>query len=122
MSYAQDAPNCGIYTYAAETVRVIDGDTVVADIDLGFNTWLRNEHLRLSDIEAPERGADGHDAATEALRKRVDGKQVYVCTIKKKRSERERRGSFDRYLAVIYEDGANVNDWLFSEGYVKPYD
>ena len=47
------APSCGVYTCKAKIVRVIDGDTVVADIDLGFRTWLHGEHLRLYGIDAP---------------------------------------------------------------------
>jgi len=46
------------YEYRANIRRVVDGDTVDADIDLGFNVWPRNERLRLYKIDAPEtRGA-----------------------------------------------------------------
>ncbi len=41
LSYSADAqplPDCGIYLYAGHVVRVIDGDTVDVDIDLGFDT------------------------------------------------------------------------------------
>ena len=44
-----------MYEYHATIKRVIDGDTVVADIDLGFNTVLHDEHIRLYFIDAPER-------------------------------------------------------------------
>ena len=119
--HADDVPDCGLYTYSAEIVRVIDGDTVVADIDLGFNTWLHDEHLRLNGIDAPEKGTPDAQTATAVLSERVEGRTVYICTIKMARSEREKRGSFGRYLAVIYEGGANINEWLLSEGYVAPY-
>ncbi len=122
VAYADDVPDCGLYTYAAEIVRVIDGDTVVADIDLGFNTWRHNEHLRLFEIETPERGADGYDQAAEGLRTRIDGQSVYICTVPMVRSEREARGSFGRYLAVIYFEGENINEWMLSEGLARPYE
>lgn len=35
-------------------MRVIDGDTVVLDIDLGFDTWLRNQTIRLYGLNTPE--------------------------------------------------------------------
>lgn len=47
------------YTYRANIVRIIDGDTAVVDIDLGFNTWILKQHIRLRDVQAPEiRGAE----------------------------------------------------------------
>ena len=42
------------YYYKAQGVRVIDGDIIVCDIDLGFNTWLKDEHVRLYGIDTPE--------------------------------------------------------------------
>jgi endonuclease YncB( thermonuclease family) len=42
------------YTYKAVISAVYDGDTVTADIDLGFHVWLHDEKLRLSRINAPE--------------------------------------------------------------------
>lgn len=121
-AYADYIPDCGLYTYAAEIVRVIDRDTVVANIDLGFNTGLHNEHLRLFEIETPERGADGYDQATEGLRNRIDGQHVYMCTVPMVRSEREARGSFGRYLAIIYFEGENINEWMLSEGLAQSYE
>lgn len=51
---AREQANCGLYEYRADTRRVVDGDTVDVDIDLGFNVWLRNERLRLYGIDTPE--------------------------------------------------------------------
>ena len=42
-----------MYTYKAKLIRVIDGDTIVADIDLGFNMILRDQHIRLTGINTP---------------------------------------------------------------------
>ena len=47
---------CDLYTYRATVTRVIDGDTVVADIDLGFRTWRHGERLRLYGIDASVHG------------------------------------------------------------------
>ena len=48
-----------MYEYNANVVRVYDGDTVWADIDLGFDTWLKNHPIRLSGIDTPEvRGSE----------------------------------------------------------------
>ncbi len=119
---ADAAPPCGLHAYRAVVVRVIDGDTVVADIDLGFNIWLRGEHLRLYGVQAPERGAKGARRAAAALRASVEGRTIHICTHKMKRLDREARGSFGRYLVSIYRDGENVNDWLIDEEFAQPFE
>ena len=43
-----------MYDYMATLVRVIDGDTVDCDIDLGFGVWLKNQRVRLYGINTPE--------------------------------------------------------------------
>ena len=43
-----------LYTYTAFCERVIDGDTILARIDLGFRTWI-TQRLRLRGIDCPER-------------------------------------------------------------------
>ena len=36
-----------MYEYNANIIRVYDGDTVWADLDLGFGLWMRNQAIRL---------------------------------------------------------------------------
>jgi micrococcal nuclease len=43
-----------LYEYRCNVVRVIDGDTVVVDIDLGFDVVLRDQHIRIRHIDTPE--------------------------------------------------------------------
>lgn len=43
-----------LYEYKCDVVRVIDGDTVVVNIDLGFDTWLFDQHIRIQRIDTPE--------------------------------------------------------------------
>jgi micrococcal nuclease len=116
-------PACGLYQYKADIVRVIDGDTVVADIDLGFNVWRRDERLRLFGIDTPERKKatmDGWRAAKEALAGRIEGRELIICTIKDKRGAEE-TGKFGRYLVKIYDGDVLVNDWMLEEGLAVPY-
>ena len=117
-------PACGLYQYKAEIVRVIDGDTVVADIDLGFHTWRRDEHLRLYGIDTPERRTetmDGWRAAKSALAERVEGRELIICTIKNKRGD-EDVGKYGRYLVKIYDGDELVNDWLLQQGHAVVYE
>lgn len=43
-----------MHEYRCNIKRVVDGDTVDVDIDLGFGIWLRNERVRLYGIDTPE--------------------------------------------------------------------
>lgn len=43
-----------MYEYNVNLVKVVDGDTIDVDIDLGFGMWVRNERIRLVGIDAPE--------------------------------------------------------------------
>ena len=43
-----------MYEYRVKIVRVVDGDTVDVDIDLGFGVWLKKQRVRLYGIDTPE--------------------------------------------------------------------
>ncbi len=43
-----------MYEYRTKVSRVVDGDTVDVDIDLGFGVWMKKERIRLLGIDTPE--------------------------------------------------------------------
>ena len=43
-----------MYEYKCRVRRVVDGDTVDVDIDLGFGIWLNDERVRIMGIDTPE--------------------------------------------------------------------
>ena len=43
-----------MYRYNCVIKRIVDGDTVDVDIDLGFNVWMNNQRIRISGVDAPE--------------------------------------------------------------------
>ena len=107
----------GRYVYDAKIVSVYDGDTVTADVDLGFNTWRHAEKFRLYGIDAPEmRGEDKAQGtiSRDWLRSAVIGKIMYIESI------RDTRGKYGRYLARLHVrvgDGClSVNDELVRLG------
>ena len=108
-----------MHHYAATIIRVIDGDTVVADVDLGFRTFTR-QTLRLYGINAPEiRGFEKQAgiAATEYLKNQLSHEPITVRTI------RDRQGKFGRYLAVLFNSrGTNINREMISDGHAVPYE
>ena len=82
-----------MYEYRCKIVKVVDGDTVDVDIDLGFGVWMRGERVRLFGIDTPEsrtRDKDEkvcglfaknflkhHLGKTATLRTKKDGKGKY---------------------------------------------
>ena len=43
-----------MFEYRCKLIKVVDGDTIDVDIDLGFGVWLRNQRIRLYGIDTPE--------------------------------------------------------------------
>ena len=78
---------------AVPVVRVIDGDTIVVRYD------GKDERVRLLNIDAPERGEDGFDASTEALRKLIADRPVDLEWEEPGVPSRDRYG---RLLAFVF--------------------
>lgn len=118
-------PACGLYQYRAIVTEVYDGDTITADIDLGFYTWRKDERLRLHGVDTPEvRGPERELGlkVRDALRKRILGKELIICTVKAANKDREESDKYGRYLAKVYVGDELINDWLIREGYGRAYD
>ena len=108
-----------LYTYKATCVRVQDGDSVVLDIQLGFNMAMLNQKIRLFGINTPEiRGAERPQGLIAAARLSglIEGKEVYL------RSHKDRSGKYGRWLGTIYIDDININKLLLQEGLAEIYE
>jgi micrococcal nuclease len=91
-----------IYTYKAELVRVVDGDTVDLIIDLGFDT-SRRERFRLYGIDAPEMNTEAGKAAKRWFIEALSALgTIYVQTIQLE--TKAKRDKYGRFLAVLYTD------------------
>lgn len=107
-----------LYHYRARVVDVYDGDTCRVDIDLGLNTWIKNEPIRLYRIDAPELRGDERERgllARDYLRELVLDKNIYLQTIK------DRKGKYGRYLGELWIEVEgeirNVNDMMVEAGH-----
>jgi len=109
------------YIYRATVTRVLDGDTVDATIELGFQVSVR-ERFRLLGINAPEIfsakvGTVEHQAGQKSKARLVELVENRTLKIKTEKSPSDKYG---RYLVTIYlEDGTCVNDLLVKEGLAK---
>ena len=91
-----------MHEYKAKVVKVVDGDTIDVDLDLGFGIWLRNERVRLYGIDTPEsRTSDKEEkvygkAAAAFLKKWVTAGGVKIKTHK------DAKGKFGRILGELF--------------------
>lgn len=103
-----------LYEYAATVIRVIDGDTLRVQLDLGIDIFV-NMTIRMAGIDAAEHNTDSGKLATAALIDMVKGRMV-VQTIGDKTEK------YGRLLALLYVDGVNVNDEMVLTKHAVPYD
>ena len=100
------------YVYKCKIIRCVDGDTVDAEVDLGFYTFQRIR-FRLAGIDTPERGKKGFHEATEYLEFLLLDKEVTVASSK--------TGKFGRWLGTFYVGELNVNEEMLKTGHAVRY-
>jgi|TARA_R110001599_G_scaffold71320_5_gene199105 micrococcal nuclease len=107
-----------MYEYRAFVRKVYDGDTVTVDIDLGFDTILKAQKIRLTKINAPEIRGDQREAglkSRDALRTKIGNKWIKIKT------QKDKKGKWGRWLGEIWLEEECVNDWLLNEGLAELY-
>lgn len=120
---AQDGPTEPAYLYRAEVTRVVDGDTIDVDIDLGFYTWLKSQRIRMVGIDAPEtRGKERPDGleAKAFLADLIEGKEIIIRTYKG-RDGGDEKGKWGRWLGRVYINGLDVNQHMIETGHAEAY-
>tara|TARA_B100000282_G_C31534871_1_gene400203 strand:+ start:276 stop:662 length:387 start_codon:yes stop_codon:yes gene_type:complete len=102
-------------------VRVVDGDTVDVDIDLGFGVWLRKQRIRLYGIDTPEsRTSDPIEkvygnAAKDFLVKWTGAGELRIKTHK------DAKGKFGRILGELWTFDTNINQTLVDNHHAVRY-
>ncbi len=130
-----------MYQYNAIVQKVIDGDTMEIDIDLGLSVWVHKEKIRLFGINTPEvygvkKGSpewEKGNLASEFVKSIVKANDnVVIQTIK------DQKEKYGRYLGLIYievessvisglsairkiENYYCLNDILIEKGLAEPY-
>ena len=114
------------YEYKCKVNRVVDGDTVDVDIDLGFNIVLTDERVRIMGIDTPEsRTSDKVEkvfglASKERLKQLLDKEAILKTEVSK--DGEDMKGKFGRILGdFLTSDGERVTEILIREGHAVPY-
>tara|TARA_R110001606_G_scaffold96378_3_gene213480 strand:- start:1779 stop:2186 length:408 start_codon:yes stop_codon:yes gene_type:complete len=113
-----------MYEYRVKIVKVVDGDTVDVDIDLGFGTWLKKQRVRLYGIDTPEsRTRDLEEKKFGLMAKKFLKEKLSNGAILK--THKDGKGKFGRILGefITIEDEArvNVNELLITENHAVAY-
>lgn len=111
-----------MYEYNATVERVVDGDTVDVDVDLGFSVHHKRR-LRLRGINTPELHAKDNLVRAKALA----AKDALTAALAKGplviRTFKDGSDKYGRMLAQLYVNGdaISVNDQLVAQGFAVPF-
>ena len=115
-----------MYEYRVEIKKVVDGDTVDVDIDLGFGIWMRNERIRLMGIDTPEsRTRDLEEkkyglAAKKFLQNMLEDEGGIIL-----KTDKDAEGKFGRILGTFYRTSTfadqSINDYLVEKHHAVRY-
>ena len=114
-----------MYEYKCKITRIVDGDTVDVDIDLGFGVWLRDERVRIMGIDTPEsRTADPVEkvfglASKKRLEQLLGETGILKTVIDKDGSDA--KGKFGRILGDFLVGDRTVTEILIEEGHAVKY-
>jgi micrococcal nuclease len=120
-----------MYEYKTKLIKVVDGDTVDVDIDLGFGVWLKKERVRIMGIDTPEsRTRDKVEkvfgkAASKRLKELLGPNPVLRTQIA--RDGEDMKGKFGRILGDFDVYCPTTDAWravtavMAEEGHCVPY-
>ena len=115
-----------MYEYRCKVVKIIDGDTVDVDIDLGFGVWLKKERIRLFGIDTPEsRTRDLEEkkyglAAKEFITSMLDDEGGIIL-----KTQKDAEGKFGRILGELWRStnfaDKSINQYMIDKHHAVAY-
>jgi len=111
-----------MYEYACEVERVIDGDSLVGVLCLGFDVSFKSS-IRLYGVDTPESRTRNRDEkvrgllAKDFLKDSIENSKKIVIKTELKDS----RGKFGRVLGTVWVDGVNINQALIDNHLAVAY-
>jgi micrococcal nuclease len=112
-----------MYTYNATVTKVVDGDTIDALVDLGFDTW-KQVRIRLNGINSPESRTRDLEEKARGLAAKARLKEILKENKNKFILVSHGVGKYGRCLGEIFiaqGDTFSINDQLITEGHAVEY-
>ena len=117
------------YIYRAKLERVVDGDTIDALIDVGFDIWIK-KRIRYSGIDTWESRTRDLAEKAKGLEAKARNKELLMEISSKSgyfRLKSHGVGKYGRVLGEIFIEDAegkqwNINETLITEGHAYVYD
>ena len=117
-----------MHEYRCKILRVVDGDTVDVDIDLGFGVWMHKERIRLYGIDTPEsRTRDLEEKKYGLMAKEAVKNFLLIGSTQTLVTIKDKTGKFGRILGkfLIYDKKTDremtLNEWLIREHHAVEY-
>ena len=105
-----------MYEYKVKIRRIVDGDTVDVDIDLGFDTILSKQRIRLYGIDTPEsRTRDKEEKFYGKLSAKFLKEQCKNSSEIFLKTYLDKKGKFGRILGEFIVDGVNINKLMIEK-------
>ncbi len=110
-----------MYEYSCGITRIVDGDTVDAEIDLGFDIIYKSR-VRLYGIDTPEsRTRDLDEKARGKLAAKFLSDAILHADTLVIQTKLDKKGKFGRVLGVIVADGVDLNQALIDNHLAVAY-
>jgi len=109
-----------MYKYNATLVRVVDGDTVDALVDLGFDTW-KKVRIRFYGMDAWESRTRDKEEKVKGLAAKARVIELLDNADGKFILQSYGVGKYGRCLGELYIEDNNINQLLITEGHAKKY-
>ena len=111
-----------MHEYKCKILRVVDGDTVDVDIDLGFGIWMHKERVRLLGIDTPEsRTRDIEEKKFGLLSKQFVKDHYPAGSTAILRTHKDKTGKFGRILGELVWKDTTINKIMVDESYAVLY-
>ena len=112
-----------MHEYKAKITKVVDGDTIKCDIDLGFDIVMTNQTIRLYGIDTPEsRTKDLEEKYYGNLSKDFLNDYCPKGSFITLRTHLDKKGKFGRILGEIIVNKVNLNEQMIENGLAVHYE
>ena len=111
-----------MYEYRCKILRIVDGDTVDVDIDLGFGVWMHKERVRLLGIDTPEsRTKDLVEKQFGLASKQFVKDLMPIGSQQIIKTEKDKTGKFGRILGDFIIDGKRLTHLMVEANHAVVY-